>query len=48
MDAAQALGAILIFRLLYYVLPALIAGMAFSGHEIWLSVRERRLPVTDK
>jgi len=48
MDAADALGAILLFRLLYYVLPALIAGMAFSGHEIWLSVRERQFPVADK
>jgi uncharacterized membrane protein YbhN (UPF0104 family) len=43
MDAASALGAILLFRLLYYVLPALIAGMAFSGHEIWLSVQERQV-----
>jgi uncharacterized membrane protein YbhN (UPF0104 family) len=42
MDAAQALGAILLFRLLYYVLPALFAGLAFSGHEIWLSLNEKR------
>jgi uncharacterized membrane protein YbhN (UPF0104 family) len=43
MDAANALGAILLFRLLYYILPALVAGMAFSGHEIYLSVQEKRI-----
>jgi uncharacterized membrane protein YbhN (UPF0104 family) len=45
MDAAQALGAILLFRLLYYVFPALLAGMAFAAHEVWLGVRSRRAGV---
>jgi uncharacterized membrane protein YbhN (UPF0104 family) len=43
MDAAQALGAILLFRLLYYILPAALAGVAFFGHEIWLGVRRTRV-----
>jgi uncharacterized membrane protein YbhN (UPF0104 family) len=43
MGAAQALAAILLFRLLYYIMPAVLAGAAFCGHEIWLSVKRRHL-----
>jgi uncharacterized membrane protein YbhN (UPF0104 family) len=42
MDAAQALGAILLFRLIYYVFPALLAALVFAGHELWLSLFSRR------
>jgi len=41
MDAAQALAAILLFRLLYYIMPAALAGAAFFGHEIWLGISRR-------
>jgi len=42
MDAAQALGAILLFRLMYYVFPAALAAAAFAGHELWVGVFRRR------
>jgi uncharacterized membrane protein YbhN (UPF0104 family) len=44
MDAAQALAAILLFRLLYYIMPAGLAGLAFFGHEIWLGFSQRTPP----
>jgi uncharacterized membrane protein YbhN (UPF0104 family) len=46
MDAAQALAAILLFRLLYYIMPAGLAGLAFFGHEIWLGFS--RQPPSEK
>jgi uncharacterized membrane protein YbhN (UPF0104 family) len=39
---ADAIGAILIFRVLYYLLPAVLAGIAFAGHEIWSTARVGR------
>jgi uncharacterized membrane protein YbhN (UPF0104 family) len=39
MDTAHAIGAILLFRVLYYLAPAALAGLCFSGHEIWLTVK---------
>jgi uncharacterized membrane protein YbhN (UPF0104 family) len=42
MDASQALGAILLFRLIYYVFPAVLAALSFAAHELWLSVFRRR------
>jgi uncharacterized membrane protein YbhN (UPF0104 family) len=37
-DTARALAAILLFRLLYYLAPALAAALAFLGHEVWVRV----------
>jgi uncharacterized membrane protein YbhN (UPF0104 family) len=48
MEAAPALAAILLFRFLYYILPALLAGTAFSAHEIWLGLRNKTNPATDE
>ena len=39
MDPARAIGAILLFRVLYYLVPAAIAGLCFAGHEIWITAR---------
>jgi uncharacterized membrane protein YbhN (UPF0104 family) len=39
MDTAHAIGAILLFRVLYYLAPAALAGLCFSGHEIWITVK---------
>jgi uncharacterized membrane protein YbhN (UPF0104 family) len=39
MDPARAIGAILLFRVLYYLAPAVIAGLCFAGHEIWITTR---------
>jgi uncharacterized membrane protein YbhN (UPF0104 family) len=41
MNAAAALGAILLFRILYYLIPAGIAGLAFAGHEIVLTTKSK-------
>ncbi len=40
-DTVRAIAAILLFRLLYYVLPALAAALAFIAHEIWVSLAPR-------
>ncbi len=34
MDKAQILGAVVVFRLYYYIIPLFIAGTLFSGNEI--------------
>jgi uncharacterized membrane protein YbhN (UPF0104 family) len=39
MDPARAIGAILLFRVLYYLVPAALAGLCFAGHEIWITAR---------
>jgi len=39
MDPARAIGAILLFRVFYYLVPAAIAGLCFAGHEIWITAR---------
>jgi len=36
MKPAQIIGAILIFRLFYYVIPLILAGLMFAGHELFL------------
>jgi uncharacterized membrane protein YbhN (UPF0104 family) len=41
LDAAQIVGAILIFRLYYYVIPLFLAGSMFAGNEVLL--RGRRM-----
>ena len=37
--AAAAIGAILLFRVLYYLLPASAAGLCFAAHEIVLTTK---------
>jgi uncharacterized membrane protein YbhN (UPF0104 family) len=39
MDPARAIGAILLFRVLYYLGPAALGGLCFAGHEIWITAR---------
>jgi uncharacterized membrane protein YbhN (UPF0104 family) len=41
-DPARAIGAILLFRVLYYLLPAAIAGLCFAGHEIWVTASRNK------
>ncbi len=36
MPAADAVAAILVFRLYYYILPLFLAGLLFAGHELFL------------
>ncbi len=43
MDAAQAVGSILLFRLAYYLFPAALAAIAFVGHEVWVGLLRRKL-----
>jgi uncharacterized membrane protein YbhN (UPF0104 family) len=42
MDPARAIGAILLFRVVYYLAPAALGGLCFAGHEIWINVRRKR------
>ncbi len=49
MDPARAIGAILLFRVLYYLAPAAIAGLCFAGHEIWITaLRDRSSRADDR
>jgi uncharacterized membrane protein YbhN (UPF0104 family) len=43
MDPARAIGAILLFRVLYYLLPAVLGGLAFGAHEIWITASRDKL-----
>jgi uncharacterized membrane protein YbhN (UPF0104 family) len=36
---ATAIGAILLFRVLYFLLPACIAALCYAVHEIWLTTK---------
>ncbi|MFT8613896.1 MAG: lysylphosphatidylglycerol synthase domain-containing protein [Gluconobacter oxydans] len=36
LPASQIMGAILVFRLFYYIIPLLLAGLMFAGHELFL------------
>ena len=36
LPAPTILGAVLVFRLFYYVVPLFLAGILFSGHEVYL------------
>lgn len=36
LPAAEIMGAILVFRLYYYIIPLVLAGLMFAGHEIFL------------
>jgi uncharacterized membrane protein YbhN (UPF0104 family) len=37
-DPATALGAILLFRVLYFLLPACAAALCYAAHEVWCRV----------
>ncbi len=39
LPAASAIGAILLFRVLYYLVPASAAGLCFAAHEILLTTK---------
>lgn len=36
LPVAEIMGAILVFRLFYYIIPLVMAGMMFAGHEVFL------------
>jgi uncharacterized membrane protein YbhN (UPF0104 family) len=38
LPAPTVLGAILLFRLLYFLGPAAVATLCYGGHEVWVSV----------
>jgi uncharacterized membrane protein YbhN (UPF0104 family) len=42
MDPADAIGTILLFRVLYYLAPAGLAGVAFVLHEVWVTALAKR------
>ena len=44
MDAAPALGAILLFRVLYFLSPACVAALFYAGHEVWINTSQGRKP----
>ena len=39
MPPADAIGAILLYRVLYYLIPAAIGALSFASHEIWLTAK---------
>ncbi len=39
---ATALGAILLFRVMYFLAPACAAALCYAGHEVWANMRKRR------
>ncbi len=41
LPAAQALGAILLFRVMYFIIPACLAGLCYAGHEFWVYASRR-------
>jgi uncharacterized membrane protein YbhN (UPF0104 family) len=43
MNPADAIGAILLFRVLYYLAPAVLAGVVFVGHEVWVTAAAKRV-----
>jgi uncharacterized membrane protein YbhN (UPF0104 family) len=42
MPAADAIGAILLYRVLYYLVPAAIGALIFASHEVWLRAKGER------
>lgn len=44
LPAAQALGAILLFRVMYFLTPACLAGLCYAGHELWIYASRNRKP----
>ena len=43
MDPAAAVGAILLFRVLYYLAPAGLAGVVFVSHEVFITAGKKRI-----
>jgi uncharacterized membrane protein YbhN (UPF0104 family) len=39
---ATALGAILLFRVVYFLAPACAAALCYAGHEVWLNMRAEK------
>jgi len=39
LSPATALGAILLFRVLYFLVPAMVAALCYAGHEVWIRVK---------
>ncbi|MGE4483254.1 hypothetical protein [Acidocella sp.] len=39
---AEALGAILLFRVMYFLVPACLAGLCYAGHELWAYIKGGR------
>ncbi len=42
LPAAEALGAILLFRVMYFLAPACLAGLCYAGHELWVYASKDR------
>lgn len=42
MSAATALGTILLFRVMYFLAPACLAGLSYAGHELWVYALSNR------
>jgi uncharacterized membrane protein YbhN (UPF0104 family) len=42
MPASQAIGAILLYRVLYYLIPASVGALIFASHEIFISAKGQR------
>lgn len=41
MPPAPAIGAILLFRVLYFLLPACGGALCYAGHEVWINTRAK-------
>jgi len=41
MPPASAIGAILLYRVLYYLIPAAIGALGFAAHEIWVTTKRK-------
>ncbi|MDE8345047.1 MAG: hypothetical protein POH28_02555 [Acidocella sp.] len=39
MPPVTALGAILLFRVVYFIAPACIAALCYTGHEVWITAK---------
>jgi uncharacterized membrane protein YbhN (UPF0104 family) len=39
LDPATALGAILLFRVMYFLAPACLAALCYAGHEVRIRLR---------
>ncbi len=42
LPAAEVLGAILLFRVMYFLTPACLAGLCYAGHELWVYATRSR------
>jgi uncharacterized membrane protein YbhN (UPF0104 family) len=39
LPTADALGTILLFRVMYFLIPACLGGLCYAGHELWAHAR---------